>query len=78
VRFWKARELRGKTGVRVLSDGRLIALPTAQNRSPRHHSDQWRALRRAPHFPEDLMNTIIYIVGLVVIIGFILSYFGFR
>ncbi|WP_293604721.1 hypothetical protein [Polaromonas sp. UBA4122] len=24
------------------------------------------------------MNTIIYIVGLVVIIGFILSYFGFR
>ena len=28
--------------------------------------------------PEDSMNTIIYIVGLVVIIGFILSYFGFR
>jgi len=28
--------------------------------------------------PEDCMNTIIYIVGLVVIIGFILSYFGFR
>ena len=27
---------------------------------------------------EDTMNTIIYIVGLVVIIGFILSYFGFR
>jgi hypothetical protein len=29
-------------------------------------------------FPEERMNTIIYIVGLVVIIGFILSYFGFR
>ncbi|MDP1565865.1 MAG: hypothetical protein Q8M91_04540 [Polaromonas sp.] len=28
--------------------------------------------------PEDIMNTIIYIVGLIVIIGFILSYFGFR
>ena len=28
--------------------------------------------------PEDTMNTIIYIVGLIVIIGFILSYFGFR
>lgn len=28
--------------------------------------------------PEESMNTIIYIVGLVVIIGFILSYFGFR
>ncbi|WP_256387722.1 hypothetical protein [Polaromonas sp. AER18D-145] len=28
--------------------------------------------------PEENMNTIIYIVGLVVIIGFILSYFGFR
>ncbi len=27
---------------------------------------------------EENMNTIIYIVGLVVIIGFILSYFGFR
>ena len=27
---------------------------------------------------EDLMNTIIYIVGLVVIIGVILSYFGLR
>ena len=27
---------------------------------------------------EETMNTIIYIVGLVVIIGFILSYFGFR
>ena len=28
--------------------------------------------------PEETMNTIIYIVGLVVIIGIILSYFGFR
>jgi hypothetical protein len=28
--------------------------------------------------PEENMNTIIYIVGLIVIIGFILSYFGFR
>ena len=27
---------------------------------------------------EDRMNSIIYIVGLVVIIGVILSYFGFR
>jgi hypothetical protein len=32
-----------------------------------------------PHnAPEDTMNSIIYIVGLVVIIGVILSYFGFR
>lgn len=30
------------------------------------------------NIPEENMNTIIYIVGLVVIIGFILSYFGFR
>ena len=28
--------------------------------------------------PKETMNTIIYIVGLVVIIGAILSYFGFR
>ncbi len=27
---------------------------------------------------EDSMNSIIYIVGLVVIIGIVLSYFGFR
>ena len=27
---------------------------------------------------DSFMNTIIYIVGLVVIIGVILSYFGFR
>ena len=27
---------------------------------------------------KNTMNTIIYIVGLVVVIGFILSYFGFR
>ena len=31
----------------------------------------WRAIATQ----EDSMNTIIYIVGLVVIIGFILSYF---
>lgn len=30
------------------------------------------------HPPEEIMNTIIYIVGLVVIIGVILSYFGLR
>ncbi|MGC1176357.1 hypothetical protein [Polaromonas sp.] len=30
------------------------------------------------HAARKTMNTIIYIVGLVVIIGFILSYFGFR
>ncbi len=27
---------------------------------------------------EEIMNTIIYIVGLVVIIGAVLSYFGMR
>lgn len=31
-----------------------------------------------PPSPEEIMNSIIYIVGLVVIILFILSYFGFR
>ena len=37
-----------------------------------------RTRRCATATQEDSMNTIIYIVGLVVIIGFILSYFGFR
>jgi hypothetical protein len=37
------------------------------------------ALPGAPdNTQEDTMNSIIYIVGLVVIIGVILSYFGFR
>ena len=48
--------------------------------SPRHDKVSegkpvWHAKTKTP---EDTMNTIIYIVGLIVIIGFILSYFGFR
>ena len=31
-----------------------------------------------PDTKEEVMNSIVYIVGLVVIIGVILSYFGFR
>ncbi|WP_293634912.1 hypothetical protein [Polaromonas sp.] len=34
--------------------------------------------RSVQHPREEIMNTIIYIVGLVVIIGVILSYFGLR
>ena len=34
--------------------------------------------RSVHHPPEEIMNSIIYIVGLIVIILFILSYFGFR
>ena len=34
--------------------------------------------RSVQHPKEEIMNTIIYIVGLVVIIGVILSYFGMR
>ena len=37
-----------------------------------------RSPHRRIHSPEEIMNTIIYIVGLVVIIGVILSYFGLR
>ena len=43
-------------------------------RPPHFHCTRrtgWRAIATQ----EDSMNTIIYIVGLVVIIGFILSYF---
>jgi hypothetical protein len=33
----------------------------------------------APHTPRSTaMNTIIYIVGLIVVIGFVLSFFGLR
>ena len=34
--------------------------------------------RSVPRPREEIMNTIIYIVGLVVIIGVVLSYFGLR
>ena len=34
--------------------------------------------RRVQYPREEIMKTIIYIVGLVVIIGVILSYFGLR
>jgi hypothetical protein len=62
-----------------LSDGRRQGQPTARNRRPGHDLGQ---KVHPPVHPEtsqrNNMNTIIYIVGLVVIIGFILSYFGFR
>ena len=44
--------------------------------SCRMHSPQDRNSNRQPR--SNLMNTIIYIVGLVVVIGFILSFFGLR
>jgi hypothetical protein len=62
-----------------LSDGCRVGQPTA-GRSRGDH-DQARAGAQPgapPTAPRESMNTIIYIVGLVVIIGFILSYFGFR
>jgi predicted membrane channel-forming protein YqfA (hemolysin III family) len=37
-----------------------------------------RPSRSVQQFQEEIMNTIIYIVGLVVIIGVILSFFGLR
>jgi hypothetical protein len=36
------------------------------------------ASARPRNAPEETMNTIIYIVGLIVVIGFLLSFFGFR
>jgi hypothetical protein len=39
---------------------------------------QGRRLRWAYITRSILMNTIIYIVGLIVVIGFILSFFGLR
>jgi predicted membrane channel-forming protein YqfA (hemolysin III family) len=41
-------------------------------------ASQARDPAREYNTSEDTMNSIIYIVGLVVIIGVILSYFGFR
>jgi len=62
-----------------LSDGRRQGQPTASNRRCAHDLGQKVCPSGASrNLPEENMNTIIYIVGLVVIIGFILSYFGFR
>jgi hypothetical protein len=62
-----------------LSDGRRQGQPTAGGRRRVHDLGQKVYI---PVHPENSqrnhMNTIIYIVGLIVIIGFILSYFGFR
>ena len=65
-----------------MSDGGQVELPTVRPRHFKHHRG---SAHKALQFPqgasnnsEEKMNTIIYIVGLVVIIGFILSYFGFR
>jgi hypothetical protein len=68
-----------KPDFRSLSDEACVGTPTGSrphgcnNRlSEGAQSDRQSTPRKAP------MNSIIYIVGLVVIIGVILSYFGFR
>ena len=62
-----------------MSDGRWQGLPTAAGRALNHDLfSEGKPVRHANKKSEGIMNTIIYIVGLVVIIGFILSYFGFR
>jgi hypothetical protein len=62
-----------------LSDEALEASPTVAYPCCGNTGDsQARHPAREYNTPEDSMNSIIYIVGLVVIIGVILSYFGFR
>ena len=62
-----------------MSDSSSAGLPTASRWRSGHdqalHGAHIDASRKVIG---ETMNTIIYIVGLVVIVGFILSYFGFR
>lgn len=54
--------------------------------SPSYKHTSQRLTRRAAPAPYDgthnrrsfIVNTIIYIVGLIVVIGFVLSFFGLR
>jgi hypothetical protein len=65
-----------------LSDDRRVAWPTVKNQPQTNTrgSSQQNAAHDLKRFKtqEGTMNSIIYIVGLVVIIGAVLSYFGFR
>jgi hypothetical protein len=65
---------------RHLSDDIASPRPTAVLLPKRQHgfslSDE--SLNRPTYIESTAMNTIIYIVGLVVVIGFVLSYFGMR
>ena len=62
-----------------LSDGCCLGLPTATGVAGVHNlSEKHTRFGAQATAKRDIMNTIIYIVGLVVIIGVILSYFGLR
>ena len=63
-----------------LSDAALKAVPTPPSHAHRDDEALSGAHGGAPLKAQKgtVMNTIIYIVGLVVIIGAVLSYFGFR
>jgi hypothetical protein len=62
-----------------LSDGGWLELPTGRGwHGVNDQGSEGAHIGASSNIPEEFMNTIIYIVGLVVIIGFILSYFGFR
>jgi hypothetical protein len=73
--WWKAQSCKRAD----LSDGAGAKRPTGQR--GRFGNDQ--CTEAAPigtvhHAPEEIMNSIIYIVGLVVVILLVLSFFGFR
>jgi len=62
-----------------LSDDFSVGLPTAKNRSGGNDQSLYAARPGVSSaLKRKIMNTIIYIVGLVVIIGIVLSYFGLR
>ena len=61
-----------------MSDSSSAGLPTASRWRSGYDQALHGAHIDASSSPEETMNTIIYIVGLIVIIGFVLSYFGFR
>ena len=61
-----------------LSDEASMALPTEKGKNTVDHWPCKEPASVRPYPQEEIMNSIIYIVGLVVIIGIVLSYFGFR
>ena len=55
-----------------------MAMPTEKGKNTVDHWPCKEPASVRPYPQEEIMNSIIYIVGLVVIIGIVLSYFGFR
>lgn len=79
LRFGLAANSVFDSGQTCLPDGPSLSLPTGTPRLPLRVGRQSACKAGSTFYPkEKTMNSVIYIVGLIVVVGAILSYFGFR